>query len=577
LHAKLFTIFLAIAIVVSCSTQPTSPDTGNNAISKTAAARGRICWGQWHIFINPEDGAAAVSQIRGEQSHVNVTWFLQPPKCADCLQVLVDAWDPVERVADITVVLKNRTQFTGYDVKTVLSDYDLKEFLEPDAWCDFYTDGSTWQPYYLFAENEQDHAFEPDKTHARGIRVHLPVGATGKATLTVDASWPDPQEEPWRIDNIIVSGPLQNDWYHHIAFTCHVRDTQDDVTWVYADLTPVGPEYISLGDDGNHTDYQPDDAIWGADTIMTTAAPGVYDAWIRAKSDGSDRFTYQKFQIEVIYPVSPPPPLYVVSMMHAEEQPFFLDEQTYLKYATDLRNLMDVFDSHGAKIALGPDWTFIQGTMSFDPTLFSDFQTHGHGVDTHAHETQYDLGQVHDMLDAAGVQDTIIGNGGFTKTWDDQNWAAYVSHFTDQGGDQMFLAAVAFKDPVTQVVDSLYTPIRPSFAGDWMVHDPEGPLVYIPGAPSKSKPAPGPAFFDWLMSAVDYAVAGAVPGKINCCYWHDSVHNYDGSSPAQFRIATWEAVLSDYFDDKVADGLIVWANFSEMYQLYIDWEEDNGD
>jgi hypothetical protein len=261
-------------------------------------------------------------------------------------------------------------------------------------------------------------------------------------------------------------------------------------------------------------------------------------------------------------------------MMHAEEWDGFLNQATYLKYSTDLRELMAIFNLHHAKIALQPDWTFITGTMNFDPTLFTDFQAGGHGVDTHAHETTHDLGQVHNMLDGMGVQDTIIANGGFTKTWDNPpggNWAAYIAHFQTGGGLQMFLAVNGYKDPTSQVIDSLFTPIRPSLTGDWMVHDPEGPLVYIAGgAIGLDEPMPG--FFQNLPDAVNYAIAGSVPGKINCFYWHDSVQNYPGTAQSAARIDQWKLVLGNYFDPKVKQGKLIWANFTEMYQVYLDWE-----
>jgi len=569
-------LLLALALIATgCSTVPTEPSPNIAPQQAVQRSSGHLSWGQWAITLDPEAGTARATPVRDANVHLNVTSWLHPPACADCLQIILTGWDPVARIVDVTLVLKNPTQLTGYDVKAIISGYDTKEFLSPDAYADFYTDGTTWDPYYIFAENEDLHAFEGLKSHAVGIKVHFPVGATPNAFVTVDVSWPDPQPEPWRIGNIIVAGPLQNDSVHHISFSCHIWDNYDDVQVVFCDLSPIGPANVAMGDDAGHKDYLAGDGIWGLDEIKTGTLPGTYDVWVRARSGGSDRYTYQKLTLEVILPVSNPPPLYIVSMMHAEEDPSYMDEQTYLGYSETLRELKKVFEDHGAKIALQPDWTFIQGTVVHDPTLFSDFQASGHGVDTHAHETQYDLGQVHDMLDQAGVVDTIIANGGFDKTWGDGNWVAYITHFQTPGGQQMFQAVNAYKDPLSQVVDSLATPIRPSTSGDWMVNDPNGLLVYIPGAPNSYLVGSNPSFFQLLPQAVDYALEGVIPGRVNCFYWHDPVGLYNGSLLSKTRLDFWDQVLNNYFDQKVAQGDVVWANFTEMYQAYLDWEEDN--
>lgn len=573
MKATRFWVYVIPLVMMSCAHSTNFQDLEFSESAVKQNHSGHITWGEWYVELDPETGKSSVVQERNNEAHFNVTSFLNPPKCDDCLKVIIAGWNPVSRIADVTIVLKNPTQLTGYDVKTVLSNYDLKEFLNPDAWCDFYTQGNTWEPYYIFAQNVVDHAFSPGKSYARGIKVYFPKGASGNAKITVDASYPGPQEEPWRINNIIVSGPLQNDFFHYIGFTAHVYDHQDNVKLVIANLTPLAPSGVSMGDDGACRDYLPNDDIWGATNVKTNASPGDYTCWIKAQSEGSSYSTFQKFKIKVIPPLAVQPPLYIVSMMHAEEWTGFLDESTYKKYSEDLRELMAVFNAHGAKIALGPDWTFIQGTQNYDPTLFADFQSHGHGVDTHAHETTKDLGQVHNMLDSMNVKDTIIANGGFTKKWNDPpggNWAAYVAHFKTTGGQQMFLASVAYKDPASQIVDSLFTPIRPSLTGDWMVHNPNGPLVYISGGAAIDASKPG--FFTTLPQVVEYFLAGVVPGKINCMYWHDSVHNY-GTPLGDTRIVQWDNILSSYFDGKVKNGTLIWANFIEMYQIYLDWED----
>jgi len=569
---------ITLLAMLGCASQPGFQ--GIDPIQPTPAIQsesqnGHVSWGQWDIKIDPENLTASIKPVRDTTDHINVTKWLNPPNCSDCIEIIITAWDPAERIVDITLVLRNPTFFPGYDVKAILSNYDLKEFLEPDAYADFYTDGTTWDPYYTFATENEDNYFGNGQSYGVGFQVYFPVGASANATITVDACYPGPQAEPWKIDSVVVAGPLQNDNYHHISFIARIHDHQDDVAVVFVNLNPVGPSNVPMGDDSLHKDYGPNDGIWGLHNIVTYTLPGEYECWIKAGQVLAENFTYQKVIIEVIEPVAVEPPLYVVSMMHAEEQDFYMNETTFLGYADTLRSLQVVFDTHDAKIALQPDWTFIEGEMDFDPTLFSDLQAAGHGVDAHAHESEYDIGDVHDLLDDAGVIDTIVANGGFAQDLgDDTNWAAYLASFELGGtGEQMFHCAVAYKDASTQTVDSLYTPIRPSTTGDWMVHDPDGPIVYIPGAPTSGLTGSHPDFFTLLPDAVDHALAGRIPGRVNTFYWHDPVSLYSGSPLSLTRIAFWNILFLDYFNDMVDSGDVVWVNFNEMHQLYLEWEE----
>jgi hypothetical protein len=557
---------LATLLIIGCSSVAENPQI---AAIPGVNVNNHTSWGTFDITLDPGNLTIESHQVRELSGHFNVTGYFPS---GTAYELLITGYNPATRIFDIKMRLRNTTPLTGYDVKAIISNYDLKEMINPDGWCNFHSTGGIYNPYYVFARDNADNAMTPGAWYERDFQVYVPSGATYNARITIDASYPASQEEIWGIDNVIISGPLQNDNYHYIAFTVHVRDHQGNIEGIAADLSPIGgPSLILMGDDALHKDYLAGDDIYGISEIMTSAPAGKYDIWLTAKSRNSTVYTKQKIQIEVIDPVTEIIPLYIVSMMHAEEQTQFLSQSYYMPYAIHLRQLKQVFDNHGAKIALQPDWTFIQGTVNFDPTLFSNFQASGHGVDTHAHESINNLSAVHDMLDDAGVTGTIVANGGFTQTWEGGNWAAYVAHFTDDTGKQMFLVSNAYKNPSTQEVDSLFTPIRPSTSGDWMVHDPDGPIVYIPGCDRKIES--GPNFFNDLPAAIDDALRGIVPGKINTFYWHDSVHGYGDAPIVPQLIANWDSLLTSYFDPKVESGELVWKNFGEMYEIYKEWEE----
>jgi len=575
MHLKYSLIAALFFIIIGCSSPPTAPDLNPQTQVNTNPASGHVVWGQWDISIDPVTGDASASPVRDADFHINVTTLLEPPGCTDCIQVIIAAWDPVKRIVDITLVLKNPTLLDGYDVKAIISGYDTKEFLDPDAWTDLHNDTGTRNPYYVFAVDGEDNFFGAEQTHTRGIQVYFPVGSSANATITVDASWPGPQAEPWKIDNVLVLGPLQNDNHHHIGFTCHIYDHQGDTAIVLADLGEIALGFQPMGDDSLHLDYLPNDGIWGLDDITTSAQTGPYDCWVQAGQIGGETLTYQQFEIEVILPIFNQPPLYIVSVMQAEADEDYLDETIFTGYADTIRSLKGVFDLRGGKIELQPDWTFIQGQVDFDPTLFNDFRAAGHGVSAHSFDEElYSIGDVNIQLGNAGVSDPVTAAGGFGSTLDeDTNWSAYVANFETVGGNRMFLASSSYRDPVTLAIDGLRTPIRPTLTGtDWMVHDPDGPLVYIGGAGTRVISAGNIDFFNNLPLAVDYALAGVIPDRINVYYWYDPVRLYSGDPLSETRLTFWALTLEDYFEDKVADGDVIWANFVEIYEAYLDWE-----
>lgn len=261
-----------------------------------------------------------------------------------------------------------------------------------------------------------------------------------------------------------------------------------------------------------------------------------------------------------------PPPLYVVSMMHAEESiSHHQNETIYRDFADALEQQRSLFGAHGAKLDFGPDWTFIEGVRTWDPTQLEDHVAAGQGLHTHAHETQFDLANVHMRLAQAGAGDNLIANGGFLQEGPGgTNWIGYVEDFDLPGGAPMFTTAIGYKNPQTQIPDTTGTCFRPSAEGEWTEHDPDGRLLYL-GSNSPDEAGAGALDFDTFRDWLDARIAGVDPDALlNTAYWHDSLHKYGDPTEAADRRARWEQEFEEYLDPLVADGTIVWATFEEM-------------
>ena len=260
-------------------------------------------------------------------------------------------------------------------------------------------------------------------------------------------------------------------------------------------------------------------------------------------------------------------PLYIVSMMHAEDRLWFREnEAKFTGHAQNLRMLTNRFSDHRAKLASQPDWTFIEGAEQWDPGLFTWLLDQGMGVDAHTHARNgYTLESVADMLKGNGVPQVRVGNGHFNKTvlfGTNMFWA--FSQPQKQTGHPYFEAICAYKDSQTGEVDRSTVVWRPAQSGDWHVHDPSTPVCYIGGGPLGALKS-----FMQLEETLRFRAQRTKPGYINVMYWHDSLHNYGPSPQATQRIEKWDAFLGDVVDPLAAQGRVKWATFSEILDAYL--------
>ena len=289
---------------------------------------------------------------------------------------------------------------------------------------------------------------------------------------------------------------------------------------------------------------------------------------------GSDKdSTTDPAEIEETEEPTDVPVLYLVSMMHAEESVnHHQNENIYGSYATALELQRELFSSHGAKIDFGPDWTFIEGVRRWDSSQLSDHIASGHGIHTHAHESQYDLGEVNRLLADVGVTGNPIANGGFlTDGPDGTNWVGYIDSYNVDPDDPIFTTIIGYKNPQTQIPDTSGACFRPSHTGDWSVEDTSGSLLYL-GSNSEGEIGAGALDFAILRDWIDSRLDTLDSDRMNTLYWHDSLHKYGNEADATTRREQWEIEFEEYFDPLVADGRIQWATFEEMAEICAEWE-----
>jgi thiol-disulfide isomerase/thioredoxin len=266
-------LLLVAGIACSGGSSPSEPSLDNNANAQVNGDR--TIWGTFDLAIDMVDGTAQVVWNRDAQAHLNVTNFINPPNCVDCVQVTGFTKDPDIKRAYVELAFRNPTSLTGYDVRAVISNPGGSKVM-------VNADGITEQwgsPMQFRAINiDAERTFGPLEVHGRMFDFYLPDGEKF-ATLTyiVDASFPTNVLEPL-VENG-KSDPLTNNGAATTTLTAKVWDHQNDLnaSQVFADLSLLGGSPMSpMYDDGAHNDAGAGDGLFGTATFSSTIDPGYY-------------------------------------------------------------------------------------------------------------------------------------------------------------------------------------------------------------------------------------------------------------------------------------------------------------
>lgn len=300
-----FIVTIIIALTITgChkGKTPIAPDGDDESLQETQLSdsfNSRVIWGAYTAHFDFENLEVSIEPANREAStHFDVTAIFSPPFCPDCINFDIHNWDPLNRIIDLTLTLKNPTAVTAYDVRTVIQNYDVMEFFNADGYTELWNTPGTRDPFYNFAKENPVRAFLQFATNSRRLEVRIPESTTGYVTILVDASWPEQSTEPYEI-RTGVSGWLVNDGNDNTKIIAYVSDHQGDVESVTADLTPLGKTQVAMYDDGDHGDGNAGDGIFGIKGITTIVPTGIVDIWVATKSFGSTLYTYQKASVTV--------------------------------------------------------------------------------------------------------------------------------------------------------------------------------------------------------------------------------------------------------------------------------------
>jgi outer membrane protein assembly factor BamB len=213
-------------------------------------------WGEYYLILEDKADAGALASeysvelvpIRTSENHNNITVFVIPPKCADCMSAEIVSVIPGDPTSEFTIkiTLSNKTKFVGQDVRGIIFPSNpvggcILE--DADGLTTLYeTVGKPPNPYMAFYDQASSAPFRPfPKGESRSANYKFLKANTYKfaqIVYKIDASYPTPAEEPVKCDLL----PFAPDDHiypigSHATLQVRITDWQNDVSTVSLDLS----------------------------------------------------------------------------------------------------------------------------------------------------------------------------------------------------------------------------------------------------------------------------------------------------------------------------------------------------
>ncbi len=306
-------VFISFVIIlvafIGCSStkggllNPVIPD------SSSLEADDDTPWGTYDLYIDVEDMLVNVLNNRIAEPHVDVTGYLLPPLCDDCVSGTVLGWDPVTRILSLDIAIHNPSELTAYDVRGILflDDPATHTVANPDGYTKRFDDSDPKDinPFIYWNEGGDAWEFSAGATLNEEVQIVMPTPMNFQIEFAVEASFPFNSKDPLYFDEINLSGDIYDTGWS-VDLEVGVVDWQDDVSCVCVDLSPFGPGNIefplALDVDGlwkGHHEYEPG---------MGYSLPelGTYHIPIRAIDSVSKYDLYDYVEADVVEDNDPP-------------------------------------------------------------------------------------------------------------------------------------------------------------------------------------------------------------------------------------------------------------------------------
>jgi len=271
LYAIPLVVLLALfALTIGCSnSSPVVPGNLPDNIQPSQAgaeSANHSLWGDYLLTLkdvldengNVIDIAAEIIPNKTSQVHVDVTGFVKPPKCGDCVKVLPGSYTPGDPWSQIilTISLTNPTNILGHDVRGIIYPPNdevtdtpmvrlesLDHEVRHDGLTTLYNQGmpETLNPYMAFNIETPLRPFEGHATHMAGY-TFLKNNSYQIVTMPykIDASWPGNAGEAVSCYVAPIEGPIYPNGSNAWIFALVTDWQNESVSTVSLDLTNLG-------------------------------------------------------------------------------------------------------------------------------------------------------------------------------------------------------------------------------------------------------------------------------------------------------------------------------------------------
>lgn len=275
------------------------------------STEGRVIWSICQINFDPATSTANITPGRKTEFHANVTDYVKPPNCPDCVKIVGSQYKPALQQWSLDIQLKNPTALTGYDVRGLVFNLGDKYLKNPDGFMKTYLGQDIH--FKAFGKIDPQRAFPPSMTYIENYIFHFPTGNNWNTVdYIVDASWPGNAKEPI-IEDVTFPESILNG-IDVVDLTVKAFDHQDDPITVTVDLSSIGGSANEpLYDDGMHNDGDAGDDTFGATGISADAAEDLYEIIIKA-DDSTLKTGWNSFRVKVVEPGNHDPVIDEITM-----------------------------------------------------------------------------------------------------------------------------------------------------------------------------------------------------------------------------------------------------------------------
>lgn len=287
-------------------------------------------------------------------------------------------------------------------------------------------------------------------------------------------------------------------------------------------------------------------------------------------------------------------PLRFAIIVHIEPLKAYEILTAYEQDRDRLTRFAELVTGHGGHLTIQTQRPFITTAAQLGDDIHRTWEAMGNEIAIHFHESEYVRGRPGAFGSDVPFEEWVAALGGLREEIQELvdtpvlNWSGgnLYERILEVAADAGLSVNTNFKDPSDQSTDPLMTtvsPWRPAGAGDTaerVVHDPNGPVVYLPSGiyPAhcpKAEATPRPyttAAFDYITTALNNSLAVARPGYVNT--FISTIHPSDFGSAAddEAEFARWNEWLTQVIDPLVADGRLIWSTASGMAQAFEEWE-----